>query len=365
MLLVDGHSSHYEPETIQAAADAEVVMFCLPPYSTHVAQPLDVIFFWRLKVYSSEAYHKYVQENPGHVVTKYSFSPLFAEAWYKAICPANFVAGFVKVGVYPFNPESIKIPSILPGVHVDEGGVSGHNLSDLDNETPGDNHLVTNNDPSMDWQGDDKSGENSLLKESHCTPKQFELFEQPYENGYDLYTNIDYVAWLMENHPEDVPDEILGEMGGNFDHVRSDPFQPFEEEPKSPKSVDFLNTLKPPTEDNEQNSCERANLSSSEPSVERMSASTSSYNSEPLSVITELTTSSPEAPLDPIITNSSFSSSELSLVIPNTPLSSSNTPFDPLSNEQSFVITELPNSFTEQSSIMSKTLLSSSNAPLD
>ena len=45
MVRVDGHSSHYEPETIRAAADAEIVMFCLPPHSTHVAQPLDVSFF--------------------------------------------------------------------------------------------------------------------------------------------------------------------------------------------------------------------------------------------------------------------------------------------------------------------------------
>ena len=41
----------------------------------------------------------------------------------------------------------------------------------------------------------------------------------------------------MENHPEHVPDEILGEIGSNFDHAQSDPFQPFEKEPKNPKSV--------------------------------------------------------------------------------------------------------------------------------
>ena len=80
-------------------------------------------------------------------------------------------------------------------------------------------------------------------------------------------------------------------MGSNFDHGRSDPFQPFEKEPKSPKSVDFLITLEPSTDDtNEQDLCESvallpskepgANLSSSEPSVEAL---TTSYNSEPSS----------------------------------------------------------------------------------
>ena len=57
-----------------------------------------------------------------------------------------------------------------------------------------------------------------------------ELFQQRYENGYDLYTDSDYVAWLVANHPTDVPDDILGEYRNEQDHVRSDPFQPFEQD---------------------------------------------------------------------------------------------------------------------------------------
>lgn len=34
MLLVDHHSSHYEPDTIKAAAEHGVVIFCLPPHCT-------------------------------------------------------------------------------------------------------------------------------------------------------------------------------------------------------------------------------------------------------------------------------------------------------------------------------------------
>ena len=51
MLLVDGHSSHYEPDTIRLAAQAGIVMLCLLPHTTHVTQPLDVSFFRPLKVY--------------------------------------------------------------------------------------------------------------------------------------------------------------------------------------------------------------------------------------------------------------------------------------------------------------------------
>lgn len=42
-------------------------------------------------------------ENPGKVVTKFSFSSLFSQAWYKAIKPETIVAGFQKAGVCPFD----------------------------------------------------------------------------------------------------------------------------------------------------------------------------------------------------------------------------------------------------------------------
>ncbi len=60
LLLLDGHSSHYEPETIRCAASQDVVIVCLPPHTTHVSQPLDVSFFKPLKVYWSEVCHRYM-----------------------------------------------------------------------------------------------------------------------------------------------------------------------------------------------------------------------------------------------------------------------------------------------------------------
>ena len=41
ILLMDGHSSHYCPETIQLAAAEGVILFTLPPNTTHLSQPLD------------------------------------------------------------------------------------------------------------------------------------------------------------------------------------------------------------------------------------------------------------------------------------------------------------------------------------
>ena len=42
LLLLDGHSSHFEPKSIKFAKENGVVIFCLPPHTTHECQPLDV-----------------------------------------------------------------------------------------------------------------------------------------------------------------------------------------------------------------------------------------------------------------------------------------------------------------------------------
>ena len=92
MLLIDGHSSYYESETIRAAAEAGIVMFCLSPHSPHMAKPLDVNFFLPLKVFWTEAWHSFMHNNPGCIVMKYKFPPHFAEVLYKAIHPGNLVS---------------------------------------------------------------------------------------------------------------------------------------------------------------------------------------------------------------------------------------------------------------------------------
>ena len=51
LLLLDGHSFHFKPETIKFAKDHGIVVFCLPPHTTHECQPLDCSFFGLLKVH--------------------------------------------------------------------------------------------------------------------------------------------------------------------------------------------------------------------------------------------------------------------------------------------------------------------------
>ena len=68
ILLMDGHSSHYCPETIQLAAAEGVILFTLPPNTTHLSQPLDKGVFGPFKIYWRQVCHDFRVSHPGRVV---------------------------------------------------------------------------------------------------------------------------------------------------------------------------------------------------------------------------------------------------------------------------------------------------------
>ena len=69
LLLLDGHSSHFNPTTIRRAAEEKIIIFCLPPRTTHKTQPLDKGCFSPLKSYWKEECQIYLRNNPGKIIT--------------------------------------------------------------------------------------------------------------------------------------------------------------------------------------------------------------------------------------------------------------------------------------------------------
>ena len=105
LLLLDGHSSH-KPDLIKFAKEHSIILFYLPPHTTHESQPLDAAVFKPLKQNWQDACHNYVRSNPGKVITKYQFSTLLRVAWEKTMMPTIICSGF-RCGVYPFDPHAI------------------------------------------------------------------------------------------------------------------------------------------------------------------------------------------------------------------------------------------------------------------
>ena len=77
LLMLDGHSSHYCPDIIRLAAKHQVILFALPPNTTHISQPLDKGCFSPLKEAWKQVCHNFLTANPGMVVTRYQFFKAF------------------------------------------------------------------------------------------------------------------------------------------------------------------------------------------------------------------------------------------------------------------------------------------------
>jgi len=94
LLVLDGHSSHYQPKLIRYARESEVILVSLPPHTTHETQPLDTSVFRSLKRNWSKECHKFFQKYPGRVITKFDFSALLNAAWGKTMVPNVINSGF-------------------------------------------------------------------------------------------------------------------------------------------------------------------------------------------------------------------------------------------------------------------------------
>jgi len=96
LLLLDGHSTHYNPRFVRRAAHEEVIVFCFPPNITHLTQPLDKEAFGPLKTYWNQECRTYMRKNPGKVLNQYNFMSVFSQAWYRAMTIPNLISAFAQ-----------------------------------------------------------------------------------------------------------------------------------------------------------------------------------------------------------------------------------------------------------------------------
>lgn len=110
LLLLDGHCSHLTLTTLRKARANQIHMLCFPPHTTHIYQPLDKSVFGPLKAAFRAEVQKLMRKNKKKSLNRYDFNRVLKPAWYKAVTPGNITAGFRSCGVWPFNPEVVKLP---------------------------------------------------------------------------------------------------------------------------------------------------------------------------------------------------------------------------------------------------------------
>ena len=116
ILFVDGHVSHITLNVIDLARENDVILFCLPPHTTHAHQPLDVSVFRSLKSNFSKVVHALSFAKKDFVVSKCEFARFVNVPFERAFSIPNIKAGFAKCGIYPYNPKAIDQSKVAPSL---------------------------------------------------------------------------------------------------------------------------------------------------------------------------------------------------------------------------------------------------------
>ena len=180
LLLLDGHSSHYSPSIIDKATEEGIVMFCLPPYSSHLTQPLDRCCFAALKRFWREECFNFKRNNPHENISRFSFCKVFHKAWKRAMSMSNITASFRVSGVYPVDRGAVlpKVPS-TPEAKLTIMKKAGVSFVPSYNPFPQRESMISN-----------------------FTKEEMVKFERRYEEKYDLTDDPRYNLWLQMYHPQ-------------------------------------------------------------------------------------------------------------------------------------------------------------------
>ncbi|KAI8486556.1 hypothetical protein Bbelb_357910 [Branchiostoma belcheri] len=107
LLIVDQHSSHLSLKVLKTAMEQNIIIYGLPPHTSHFTQPLDVTVFSSLKTKWATTLESLQAADTRFQVRKTTFPKIFASVQDLTFTPENIKSGFKKTGILPYNKSAI------------------------------------------------------------------------------------------------------------------------------------------------------------------------------------------------------------------------------------------------------------------
>ena len=119
LLILDGRGSHLNIDMIDLLVQNDIHLYCLPPNTKDILQPLDVVVFRSLKTsFSHKDLVKLATLATKTPICKKNFTSLFKEAYEQALSVSTIKKGFRKCGICPFDPQAIDKKRLMPSNEV-------------------------------------------------------------------------------------------------------------------------------------------------------------------------------------------------------------------------------------------------------
>jgi hypothetical protein len=106
LLLLDGYESHLTARFIAFCLKKKIDLVVLPPYTSHVLQPLDVSLFSPLKRALSTEIEELFRLDTQRI-PRIEWTEAYLTARAKAFISRNIESSFRATGIYPLSPITI------------------------------------------------------------------------------------------------------------------------------------------------------------------------------------------------------------------------------------------------------------------
>ena len=106
LLVLDGHESHCSQDFKDYCLEHKILTLCMPPHSSHILQPLDVVCFSPLKQKYSQRVRDLARRRVFHI-NKEGFLPAFRDAFFDVFTEENCRKAFEASGLVPTNAQVV------------------------------------------------------------------------------------------------------------------------------------------------------------------------------------------------------------------------------------------------------------------
>lgn len=113
LLIMDGHGSHETSAMWELALQHNIILFSLPPHTTHKLQPLDVRVFGLFARAWADRCNE-VLESMGEEVSQNDFVRKYMAVWSASFKKTTIITAFRKTGISPFDPNCLSEHDFSP-----------------------------------------------------------------------------------------------------------------------------------------------------------------------------------------------------------------------------------------------------------
>ncbi|KAK2668016.1 DDE superfamily endonuclease domain [Fusarium oxysporum f. sp. vasinfectum] len=104
VLVCDGFGTHETLEILEFCFENNITLCRIPSHTSHKLQPCDIAVFAPLKAAYRDLAEQ-LERGGVNTIGKGHFTSLYSPAREKAFTKKNILAGWVKAGLFPFNPS--------------------------------------------------------------------------------------------------------------------------------------------------------------------------------------------------------------------------------------------------------------------